>query len=168
MSYRPLYRAVYARSLLFANEMVNLIAHYIGLSTYTAVNSKNVNIFLIAHYIGLSTRNETHENPIWGILIAHYIGLSTLHAKSVLEKAGVSYRPLYRAVYKSFCKRGILSIWYLSPIISGCLRLSVTNVKDKSNLIAHYIGLSTLPDSLIYDIDKKTYRPLYRAVYNNI
>ena len=87
MSYRPLYRAVYARSLLFANEMVNLIAHYIGLSTYTAVNSKNVNIFLIAHYIGLSTRNETHENPIWGILIAHYIGLSTFNSiMSEIEK----------------------------------------------------------------------------------
>ena len=100
MSYRPLYRAVYARSLLFANEMVNLIAHYIGLSTYTAVNSKNVNIFLIAHYIGLSTKVSVNEE---------YYRFDT-------------YRPLYRAVYKEEWCNGDLVL----PLIAHYIGLSTT------------------------------------------
>ena len=57
---------------------INLIAHYIGLSTYYVIESKY------------------KEN---GLLIAHYIGLSTKKEGRIKTWAKETYRPLYRAVY---------------------------------------------------------------------
>ena len=52
--------------------------------------------------------------------------------------------------------------------ISGCLLVWIIQTFTTKSLIAHYIGLSTLTASEVEDISKYSYRPLYRAVYNNI
>ena len=78
MSYRPLYRAVYARSLLFANEMVNLIAHYIGLSTSpVTINFKEAETYRPLYRAVYILIMRKHINSSKDLLIAHYIGLST-------------------------------------------------------------------------------------------
>ena len=75
----------------------------------------------------------------------------------------------------------------LSPIISGCLLFDATAINTSEDLIAHYIGLSTLESLDPNQIDDyvlspiisgclrkiiaicqwngQSYRPLYRAVY---
>ena len=57
---------------------------------------------------------------------------------------------------------------FLSPIISGCLHIIIDFDDEMDKLIAHYIGLSTNTNEVINIWRLKTYRPLYRAVYNNI
>ena len=54
-SYRPLYRAVYNEVKEEEIVDVELIAHYIGLSTLIFGVLKPTKFLLIAHYIGLST-----------------------------------------------------------------------------------------------------------------
>ena len=98
-------------------------------------------------------------------LIAHYIGLSTDDKDTIIEIREISYRPLYRAVYKwnmgkqswfSHSYRPLYRAVYgnlipdvvkehifLSPTISGCLLRKRTDVNREHDLIAHYIGLST-------------------------
>ena len=57
-NYRPLYRAVYNVREKVIYRLVNLIAHYIGLSTKMKINEALRKQRLIAHYIGLSTLKE--------------------------------------------------------------------------------------------------------------
>ena len=80
-----------------------------------------------------------------------------------------TYRPLYRAVYlKAIKVLKTRKSEMLSPIISGCLLVEDDNLDFhlKPIVIAHYIGLSTLLESISewYRVSDG-YRPLYRAVY---
>ena len=124
-SYRPLYRAVYNSDIEDATSNAYnfnlspiisgclrtyrlwnlrfhiLIAHYIGLSTYTSVQIVRISkpyrpLYRAVYILYYSDRFFGTADA----LIAHYIGLSTVNLviKTIFDLS--SYRPLYRAVYR--------------------------------------------------------------------
>ena len=79
------------------------------------------------------------------MVIAHYIGLST-------DQIDDSLKPVFNELIAHYI--GLSTIW------------DEGHIKVLFELIAHYIGLSTITTNTKM-VSAHTYRPLYRAVYNN-
>ena len=110
-------------------------------------------VVVIAHYVGLSSFLPNAVEAFYAFaekVIAHYVGLSSFLLCCRGQKGG--YRPLCRAVFISTF-RHCLTNWaitpLLSPTMSGCL---------------HFYPL-VLPCKFSYDRERKSYRPLCRAVF---
>ena len=147
----------------YANVYRNLIAHYIGLSTFNCNRRRKTLYSYRPLYRAVYRFREVERKidqprdlsptisgclrdvSLWLsrriILIAHYIGLSTKSTKSRLMNK------------------------YLSPTISGCLpyRRDFTLIEHISYrpLYRAVYGFMTIPEG----VEEESYRPLYRAVY---